>query len=214
MGDGVIANTLKPLTNPQTVGDRPPLTDDDERKFGKGSFRQLLGILRVNLTRSNEQSMRSNEQSMRTKYLTYDKSTALTNLTETFDMNSLGAGGWTVLNDQVYTDSKQDKPNKKAAMLDYKELLVEECSCQSEDASNFFNFMTVVIIIPCVLHSTVIFGFSTLTLFLCCTLISCIIVYFLLFMYLIALMLNVIEECDIFGKTEQFICTSDELKGM
>ena len=72
LGDGVIANTLKPLTNPQTVGDRPPLTDDDERKFGKGSFRQLLGILRVNLTRSNEQSMRSNEQSMRTKYLTYD----------------------------------------------------------------------------------------------------------------------------------------------
>lgn len=202
LGDGVIANTLKPLTNPQTVGDRPPLTDDDERKFGKESFRQLLGILRVNLTSSNEQSMRSNEQSMRTKYLTYDKSTALTNLTEDFDMNSLGAGGWTVLNDQVYTDSKQNKPNKKAAMLDYKEL-VEECLCQSEDVSNFFNFKTVVIIIPCVLHSTVIFGFSTLTLFLCCTLISCIIVYFLLSMYLIALMLNVIEECDIFGKTEQ-----------
>lgn len=202
LGDGVIANTLKPLTNPQTVGDRPPLTDDDERKFGKGSFHQLLGILRVNLTRSNEQSMRSNEQSMRTKYLTYDKSTALTNLTEDFDINSLGAGGWTVLNDQVYTDSKQNKPNKKAAMLDYKEL-VEECLCQSEDASKFFNFMTVLIIIPCVLHSTVIFGFSTLTLFLCCTLISCIIVHFLLFMYLIALMLNVIEECDIFGKTEQ-----------
>lgn len=87
-------------------------------------------------------------------------------------------------------------------MLDYKEL-VEEYSCQSEDASNFFNFMTVVIIIPCVLHSTVIFGFSTLTLFLYCTLISCIIVYFLLFMYLIALMLNVIEERYIFGKTEQ-----------
>ena len=39
---GVMSNTLKPLTNAQTVRGRPTSNDDDERAFRKGSFRKLL----------------------------------------------------------------------------------------------------------------------------------------------------------------------------
>ena len=35
---GVMSNTLKPLTNAQTVRGRPTQKDDNERAFRKGSF--------------------------------------------------------------------------------------------------------------------------------------------------------------------------------
>ena len=42
---GVMSNTLKPLTNAQTVRGRPTPNDDDERAFRKRSFRELVAII-------------------------------------------------------------------------------------------------------------------------------------------------------------------------
>ena len=41
-GYGVRSNTLKPLTNTQTVGGRPTSKHENEHAFRKGSFRELL----------------------------------------------------------------------------------------------------------------------------------------------------------------------------
>ena len=40
---GVMSNTLKPLTNTQTVRGKPTPNDDNERAFRKGSFCELVG---------------------------------------------------------------------------------------------------------------------------------------------------------------------------
>ena len=39
---GVMSNTVKPLTNEQTVRGKPTSNDDDELAFREGSFRKLL----------------------------------------------------------------------------------------------------------------------------------------------------------------------------
>ena len=44
-GYGVRSNTLKPLTNAQTVRGRPTPNDDDERAFRKRSFCELVAII-------------------------------------------------------------------------------------------------------------------------------------------------------------------------
>ena len=49
----VKSNTLKPLTNAQTVCGRPTSKQENERAFRKGSFRELLANI-SNLTSSKE----------------------------------------------------------------------------------------------------------------------------------------------------------------
>ena len=78
LANGVMANTVKLLTNVHAVAGIPQLKDNDEPTLIKGSFRELLANM------SNKflpVLMRSNKQSMNAKYLrtvTNDERSTLT----------------------------------------------------------------------------------------------------------------------------------------
>ena len=80
-----------------------------------------------------------------------------------------------------------------------------EATYRSEDASNFLNFMTVMIIIPYILFN-VSSGLPVLSIPLCTALVFCVIVYVGM-LYTIALstlaMLNVLAKCDVLGEAMQ-----------
>ena len=86
-----------------------------------------------------------------------------------------------------------DNDNKKAVTY------------QSEDASNFFNFMTVMIIISYILYNASS-GLSVLSISLCTALVFCVIMYVRM-LYTIALptraMLNVLGKSDVLGEAMQ-----------
>ena len=85
---GVRSNTLKPLTNAQTVRGRPTSKHENERAFRKGSFRELLANISNVAIKPLQVLKRSVEQSLSTKYLqtmtSNDRST-LRNCTRNFD---------------------------------------------------------------------------------------------------------------------------------
>ena len=93
-----------------------------------------------------------------------DRST-LRNFTRNFD-----AGGCKLIFDNQ-RGMEDNNDNKKAVMLDER-----EATYRSEDASNFLNFMTVMIIIPYILYN-VSSGLSVLSISLCTALVFCVIVY-------------------------------------
>ena len=99
--------------------------------------------------------------------------------------------------DNQHNGTEENNDNKKAVMLDER-----EATYRSEDASNFLNFMTVMIIIPYIVSS----GLSVLTISLCTALVFCVIVYVSM-LYTIALstrtMLNVLGKCDVLGEAMQ-----------
>ena len=76
-----------------------------------------------------------------------------------------------------------------------------EATYRSEDASNFLNFMTVMIIIPYILYN-VSSGLSVLSISLCTAF-----VFYVIVLYTIALstraMLNVLGKCDVLGEAMQ-----------
>ena len=90
--------------------------------------------------------------------------------------------------DIQHNATEDNNDNKKGVMLDKR-----EATYRSEDASNFLNFITVMIIIPYLLYS-VSSGLSVLSISLCTALVFCVIVYVNM-LYTIALstraMLNV-----------------------
>ena len=85
---GVRSNTLKPLTNAQTVRGRPTSKHENERAFRKGSFRELLANISNVAIKLLQVLKRSVEQSLTTKYMqtmtSNDRST-LRNFTRNFD---------------------------------------------------------------------------------------------------------------------------------
>ena len=93
-----------------------------------------------------------------------DRST-LRNFTRNFD-----AGGckliFLIFDNQH--NGTEDNDNKKAVMLDER-----EATYRSEDASNFFNFMTVMIIISYILYNVS----RGLSVSLCTALVFCVIMY-------------------------------------
>ena len=93
---------------------------------------------------------RSVEQSLSTKYvqtMTSNDRRTLRNFTRNFD-----AGGCKLIFDNQHNGTEDNNDNKKAVTY------------RSEDASNFFNFMTVMIIISYILFNVSIF---LCTAFLC-----------------------------------------------
>ena len=80
-----------------------------------------------------------------------------------------------------------------------------EATYRSEDASNFLNFMTVMINIPYIL-SNISRGLSVLSISLCTALVFCVIVYTSM-LYTIALstraMLKILWKCDILEEAMQ-----------
>ena len=83
-----------------------------------------------------------------------------------------------------------------------------EATYRSEVSSNFFNFMTVMIIISYILYK-LSSGLSVLSISLCTALVFCVIMYVRM-LYTIALptramltMLNVLGKCDVLGEAMQ-----------
>ena len=66
---GVRFNTLKPLTNAQTVRGRPTTKHENEFAFRKGSFRELLANISNVAIKLLQVLKRSVEQSLSTKYV-------------------------------------------------------------------------------------------------------------------------------------------------
>jgi len=112
-GYGVRSNTLKPLTNTQTVRGRPTSKHENERAFQKGSFCKLLGNISNVAIKLKQVLKRSVEQSLRTKYLqtmiSNNRST-LTNFIQNFD-----AGGCKLIFDNKHNGTEDNNNNKKAA---------------------------------------------------------------------------------------------------
>ena len=147
---GVRSNTPKPLTNAQTVRGRPTSKHENERAFRKGSFRELLANISNVAIKLLQVLKRSVEQSLSTKYvqtMTSNDRRTLRNFTRNFD-----AGGCKLIFDNQHNGTEDNNDNKKAVTY------------RSEDASNFFNFMTVMIIISYILFNVSIF---LCTAFLC-----------------------------------------------
>ena len=85
---GVRSNTLKPLTNAQTVRGRAISKHENERAFRKGSFRELLTNISNNAIKLLQVLKRSVEQSSSTKYvqtMTSNDRSTLRNFTRNFD---------------------------------------------------------------------------------------------------------------------------------
>ena len=140
---GVMSNTLKPLTNAHTVRGRPTPNDDDERAFRKGSFCELV----ANISNVAFKFSQVQKRSLHTKYVrtvTSNHRGTLTNLTRNFD-----AGKSRLIFDNQHNgtqdnnDNKKLKKNKNTVTLDER-----EGAYRSEDASNSFTFMIIMIIIP------------------------------------------------------------------
>ena len=95
--------------------------------------------------------------------------------------------------DNQHNGTEDNNNNKKAVTY------------RSEDASNFFNFMTVMIIISYILYN-VSSGLSVLSISLCTALVFCVIMYVRV-LYTIVLptraMLNVLGKCDVLGEAMQ-----------
>ena len=83
MANGVVSNTLKPLTNAHAVRGRPTLNDDGERTFRNGSFRELEANVR-SIMRSNELNELSMSTAKSAQTLTTNDKCSLTNLGGTF----------------------------------------------------------------------------------------------------------------------------------
>ena len=123
-----------------------------------------------------------------------DRST-VRNFTRNFD-----AGGCKTIFDNQHNGTEDNNDNKKAVMLDER-----EATYRSEDASIFFNIMTVMIIISYILYN-VSSGLSVLSISLCTALVFCVIMYVPM-LYTIALptramltMLNVLENVMYLGR--------------
>ena len=163
--DGVRSNTLKPLTNAQTVRGRPKPKHENERAFRRGSFRELLANISNVAIKLLQVLKRSVEQSLSTKYvqtMTSNDRSTLRNFTRNFV-----AGGCKLIFlifDNQHDGTEENNDNKKAIIY------------RSEDASNFFNFMTVMIIISYILFN-VSSGLSVLSISLCTALVFCVIMY-------------------------------------
>ena len=132
-----MSNTIKPLTNGQTVRDRRTPNAYDERAFRKGLFREIL----ANISNIVIKFLQVLKRSISTKYvrtMTSNHRNTLTNLTQNLDAGECKL----IFDDQQFDvkDSNDHKKSKKAVMLDER-----EAAYQSEDASNF---LTVMIIIP------------------------------------------------------------------
>ena len=107
------------------------------------------------------------------------------------------------MNNNQHNGTEDNNDNKKAVMLDER-----ETTYQSEDASNFFNFMTFMIIISYILYN-VSSGLSVLSISLCTALVLCVIMYVRM-LYTITLptramltTLNVLGKCDVLGEAMQ-----------
>ena len=163
--DGVRSNTLKPLTNAQTVRKRPKPKHENERAFRRGSFRELLANISNVAIKLLQVLKRSVEQSLSTKYvqtMTSNDRSTLRNFTRNFV-----AGGCKLIFlifDNQHDGTEENNDNKKAIIY------------RSEDASNVFNFMTVMIIISYILFN-VSSGLSVLSISLCTALVFCVIMY-------------------------------------
>ena len=130
-------NTLKPLINTQTVRGRPTPNDDNERAFRKGSFCELEGNI-SNVAIKFSQALK---RSVRTKYvrtMTSNRRRTLTNLTRNFNAGEIFDN-----QHNGTKDNNDNEKNKNAIMLDDR-----EAAYRSEDASNSFSFMIIMIIIP------------------------------------------------------------------
>ena len=160
---GVRSNTLKPLTNAQAVRGRPTSKHENERAFRRGSFRELLANISNVAIKLLQVVKRSVEQSLSTKYvqtMTSNDRSTLRNFTRNFV-----AGGCKLIFlifDNQHNGTEDNNDNKKAVIY------------RSEDASNFFNFMTVMIIISYIFFN-VSSGLSVLSISLCTALVFCVI---------------------------------------
>ena len=188
---GVRSNTLKP---PQTVRGRLTSKHENERAFRMGSFRELLANISNVALKLLQVLKRSVEQSLSTKYVEtmtrYDRST-LRNFTRNFD-----AGGSKLIFlifDNQHNGTEDNNDNKRAVTY------------RSEDASNFFNFMTVMIIISYILYN-VSSGLSVLSISLCklhwlmCNHVRSHVVYDCVTN---SRNLNVLGKCDVLGEAMQ-----------
>ena len=109
---GVRSNTLKPLTNAQTVRGRPISKHENERAFRKGSFRELLANISNVAIKLLQVLKRSVEQSFCTKYvqtMTSNDRSTLRNFTRNFD-----AGGCKLIFDNQHNGTEDNNDNKKA----------------------------------------------------------------------------------------------------
>ena len=176
---GVRSNTLKPLTNAQTVRGRPTSKHENEFAFRKGSFRELLANISNVVIKLLQVLKRSVEQSLSTKYvqtMTSNDRSTLRNFTRNV------AGGCKLIFlifDNQHNGREDHNDNKK------------DVTYRSEDASNFFNFMTVMIIISYILYN-VSSGLSVLSISLCTALVFCVIKYVRM-LYTIGL--RYLEQC-------------------
>ena len=104
---GVRSNTLKPLTNAQTVHGRPTSKHENERAFRKGSFRELLANISNVAIKLLQVLKRSVEQSFCTKYvqtMTSNDRSTLRNFTRNFD-----AGGYKLILDNQHNGTEDNK---------------------------------------------------------------------------------------------------------
>ena len=121
---GVRSNTLKPLTNAQTVRGRPTPKHENERAFRRGSFRELLANISNVAIKLLQVLKRSVEQSLSAKYvqtMTSNDRTTLRNFTRNFV-----AGGCKLIFlifDNQHNGTEDNNDNKKAVIY------------RSEDAS-------------------------------------------------------------------------------
>ena len=177
---GVGSNTLKPLTNAKTVRGRPTSKHENEFAFRKGSFHELLANISSVAIKLLQVLKRSVEQSLSTKYvqtMTSNDRSTLRNFTR-----NVVAGGCKLIFlifDNQHNGREDHNDNKK------------DVTYRSEDASNFFNFMTVMIIISYILYN-VSSGLSVLSISLCTALVFCVIMYVRM-LYTIGL--RYLEQC-------------------
>ena len=132
--DSVMSNTLKPLTNTQTVfvvDLHQTMIMSVHFENGRSAHREYLNCCSQVLKRS-----------VRTKYvrtMTSNCRSTLTNLTRNFD-----AGECKLIFDNQHNGTKDNNNNNNTVMLDER-----EAAYRSEDASNSFTFMIIMVIIPC-----------------------------------------------------------------
>ena len=131
---GVRSNTLKPLTNVQTVPGRPTSKHENERAFRKGTFRELLANISNVAIKLLQVLKRSVELSLSTKYvqtMTSNDRSTLRNFTRNFD-----AGGCKLIF-LIFDDQHNGTEDNKKTV-----------TYRSEDASNFFNYWVASMAIP------------------------------------------------------------------
>ena len=108
-GYALVSNTLKPLTNTQTVRGRPTPNDDNVCAFRKGSFCELVG----NISNVAIKLLQVLKRSKYVRTMTSSRRRTLTNLTRNFDAGEIF--------DNQHNGTEDNKKNKNAVMLDDRE---------------------------------------------------------------------------------------------